>query len=385
MRYQRPGLDILLFVSALILSSNAHSGVWSSGGGELVKDSQNPWFLENTHSVHYCVAQDESAFHLAPEIARRRVREALQYWKDQFARGIPTIGARVATQTFHETSCEQSGVDLRFQFGILSSEQLAVIGEANNYVALAIRTDYDRVNMRGRGFIYVAPDSGPLRPDSPRLAERPWQINDGALLLHVLAHELGHVFGIQHSNDLPLGSGSGLMSAAYPEYILDKAWAANTARNSLPPYFEFDGRPYEVIGFCGDADLPPTTLQFWGLPVDSRCIFLNYANNRITVDTARVENDPRVQIGVITLGPPQQDRLQPALSIWLPKEQTVFRNHADYDYLIFGPRIVYTSSHGIYRTNDGRIERSVHVSYPLNEVNFPPIWGILDGKFIRLP
>src|SRR4051812_27862966 len=45
--------------STLIVSA---FGGWVSGGGELVRDTQNPWFIQNTASVSYCIEVDPNHF-----------------------------------------------------------------------------------------------------------------------------------------------------------------------------------------------------------------------------------------------------------------------------------------------------------------------------------
>jgi hypothetical protein len=374
----------LLTITTLLatLASPALAGGWIGGGGELVKDANNPWWIENTTSVTYCVLQDEVNFHLAKPTARRRVREAIDYWKAEFARGIPTMGTRVATQTFNEVSCAQSGVDLVFQLGTLYSEQIRQIENPTEFVSLAMRTDYDPVHMRGRGFIYVAPDSGPLRPNSDRLAERPWSLSDGGLLLQVLAHELGHVFGIQHSNDAPIATGSGLMAASFPEYVLDKAWAPNTAREALPPFFAYDGRKYSTE-FCYGGPVPAQLQEFWGAGEAAECFGFDVEDGNLIV-RAGPDSLLMRRIGAGRLGPSTQEELRHVVSVFLPKEQQVFPGHRPDDYFMFGPMVQILGADVVYHSDDGRIERQLHLVHPLNESSHPPMFGVLDGKAIRV-
>jgi hypothetical protein len=82
--------------------------------------------------------------------------------------------------------------------------------------AIAIRTEYDENKLRGRGFIYVAPAKGPQGLESKGSTIDPWTIFDGGLLMVTIQHELGHVFGLQHTQE-----SNGLMGARTIEYFLD--------------------------------------------------------------------------------------------------------------------------------------------------------------------
>src|SRR4051794_30919586 len=77
----------------------APRGAWVSSGGELFKDANNPWFVKNTTTVHYCVNIDESSFSATREEAEVLVRKAIQYWKKEFAifgKYANTVDLRIA-------------------------------------------------------------------------------------------------------------------------------------------------------------------------------------------------------------------------------------------------------------------------------------------------
>ena len=72
------------------------------------------------------------------------------------------------------------------------------------FVAEAFEESYDTVNMRAKGFIYVSPISGPLRPKNinrQSSLSNIWSDENGMRFATVIAHELGHVFGFCHQND----------------------------------------------------------------------------------------------------------------------------------------------------------------------------------------
>ena len=54
------------------LQSPLVAGEWNSGGGEFLADSLNPWFIQNTKIVTYCIEIDDNAFHLGDARTRRK-------------------------------------------------------------------------------------------------------------------------------------------------------------------------------------------------------------------------------------------------------------------------------------------------------------------------
>ena len=61
-------------------------GATSSGGGNSFHNSDNPWFLENTEIVPYCIQIDEANFGVSLEFAKAKIEGALTYWKDNLRR-----------------------------------------------------------------------------------------------------------------------------------------------------------------------------------------------------------------------------------------------------------------------------------------------------------
>ena len=62
-------------------------------------------------------------------------------------------------------------------------------------IGAAVRTNYDSVNLKAKGFVYISPETGVLALDDidaaagGRLAQKRWGIQSGKLLKLVLAHE----------------------------------------------------------------------------------------------------------------------------------------------------------------------------------------------------
>jgi hypothetical protein len=214
-----------IFLWMLALSSGAVRADWVSGGGELIKHSHNPWFLQNTREVTYCILADEPNMGHDLASLRKLVKSALDYWKAEFqnAGNLSNFTVRIADQTFIEKTCqdvESAGnqADVVFQFGILSAAQRAWLKNPTNYVGIAVRTEYDLENLRGKGFIYIAPQSGDdLKPRIPNFKEKIWQRAKGFELLRVIAHETGHMFGLRHQGSSLF---TDLMSEGMPEGVV---------------------------------------------------------------------------------------------------------------------------------------------------------------------
>lgn len=61
-----------IIISMGIMSCTALAGM-DSGGGMIVKDSKNPWFLNNTDQVSYCIERDERHFPISEVISTEQI------------------------------------------------------------------------------------------------------------------------------------------------------------------------------------------------------------------------------------------------------------------------------------------------------------------------
>lgn len=276
-------------VASFFYFTLAAAGNWSSGGGELIKDAHNPWFLENTKEVSYCIVVDEKNVSAPKHKIESLVRLAIDNWKKDFSKARTVeryyqnqlLQLKIATQIFKAVDCA-SNPDLRFQFGVLSRDQFQYLGTPTKYIGIAVRTDYDPVNLKGRGFIYISPDSGPLKyEDSQEFVENPWSY-DG-LLHKTIMHELGHVFGLQHSNRR-----SEVMSTQYLEQILGKDASPSYRRlDSLSSYLNIQLPDERESQYCASTDTPRTAERFFGAPDRDNCMLVRFENNRLHVYSAQ--------------------------------------------------------------------------------------------------
>lgn len=402
---------------------------WTSGGGELIRDGQNPWFLANVKSVTYCVEVDEANFGQTRSQVSSIIVKALNNWKLEF-RNARYLNSNlgIAAQTFHETSCS-ANPDIRFQFGVLSGEQLKKLDDPTRFLGVTVRTDYDPVQMRGRGFVYVSPARGPLKIAGEKVVKEPWALENGGLLYLVLVHELGHVFGFPHSSER-----ADLMNERFIEQIFDeddaKYYAPYWGKFPKPQVFQFsdDASSFPQISACrlvlepapepnplpefpgklprgstvrslaamfrlSSLDTDPVQPvpgpirrnsfadEFFGIPKDFKCSEVRLENGCLRVSGNKDTNTPDQLIGTAQLerydGPAD---VEPLTSIWLPKEQVVFPREVN-QRLMPGPmRQSVSRFKGTYRSTDGKITRDVFVQ--TTPAYILQIGGLMNAKIV---
>jgi hypothetical protein len=219
---------------------------WVSSGGELVQNGQNPFWVKNTKTVGYCIQFDAPSMSISEGTARQLVLDSIDFWKKEFA-GKPTYfrptwhtiaegsGGSVSgknlppgqgnhlgvgIQDFIEVSCDAAWLVIQFGYGTLTPAQRTFMKKPTKYIAAVIRTDYDPVQLVGKGNLVVGSDQGKetfVTPSSGISVERPWRMK--RLLLGVLIHEFGHVFGLVHRGH----SSMELMAERFPDAFL-RSW-----------------------------------------------------------------------------------------------------------------------------------------------------------------
>lgn len=253
------------------------------GGAELLQGKQNPWFIQNTATIKYCVKIDEDSFGATRESATNAISIAINYWKAEFkdARWSgESQGIKVATQVFEEVACSndvevtEDNVDIVFQFGVLSKSQIDIVRTPTRYVAFTVRTAYDETQFKGKGFVYVSPEQGDLRADDQEIARSPWAIENGRLLQFVLMHELGHIYGLTLK-------GNGLMSANFVEWMLNKKNAAILAQiKDEPNFFKYENTNRL---HCKNDGLDPFISYVFDVPPGWKCIKIETNDTGFTI------------------------------------------------------------------------------------------------------
>ncbi|OFZ51725.1 MAG: hypothetical protein A2381_18655 [Bdellovibrionales bacterium RIFOXYB1_FULL_37_110] len=295
-----------------------HEG-WTSGGGSILKDSNNPWFLFNTKEVRYCILHDPENFSASDELIKTVITQAVEFWKKDFSENVifdlGQDGYGVATQNFVFEECSDN-TDIRFQFGVLNPEQKKYLGDPRDYIAITVRTNYDRINLKGKGFIYLSSDNGPLKYNTKEKIPNPWSQGDGGVLHKVIAHELGHVFGINHTDT----THTGLMRSDYPQYLINHANDFDISINqNIRPFFN-----YNKINSHPFCDLEKNVREFLNLGPNVKCIgFKHKAYNNEWFLYEVVEGE-YTKILATFLSGMNTSSFTSIVGIWVPEEQTLF-------------------------------------------------------------
>ena len=216
----------MVFIGGLFSTSVLLAGGWTGSGGDLITDEVNPWFIKDVTEVNYCIEINEDDFGASLSQVKINVRSALDYWKEEFKTfhlmnryyGGFTNYLRIGGQDFIERPCSYGpGIDLTFKFGTTSNpEEAEFVNRSDRVIGVAVRTDYE--NYKAKGFIYLAPAFGEhAMPRVDTQLSNPWVVRKGRNIEWVLAHELGHVFGISHS------SGFTIMMESTPATLIQRS------------------------------------------------------------------------------------------------------------------------------------------------------------------
>ncbi len=327
-------MNILVMITTALFAFSAHSGTISGGGGKIQRYESNPWFLENTKVIRYCIAVDQN-FGVSKRTIHRIVRLAINEWKDAFdftedsvyeSGSLEPYGQiRVATQRF-QRNCEMP--DLNFQFGFLTKEQLEYFSDPREYVGAAVRTTYDLKTLKSKGFVYIAPLEGELAPDVQDIDKQAWQKFNHKLLKLTLSHELGHIFGIGHnSNGWP---NMNVMTSLLPATIIDKHFTKmyadgnSWAVKDRSPMTLFKTRTTDVYSSCNDI--------FWGwhssyrLPGNYKkpqCTKIEFFEDYVVMSESEDHGSSWHEIGKLKSNNWSRS-FQSYVKVYLPKAQQVF-------------------------------------------------------------
>ncbi|SMF55105.1 matrixin family metalloprotease [Pseudobacteriovorax antillogorgiicola] len=350
-------------------------GSWSSGGGKILQDERNPWFLKRHGSIYYCIVNEQSKSGLSDDEANTSIRESYFWWQDQFRLGsYPEQSYYLAENEIQQIACdnEAHSPDIIFQFAWLSERQRDYLSSPEKFVSIAVRTSYDAQLMKGKGFIYVRPQ-GSFHDNKAHIN---WQ--DKAKLNAVLSHEWGHVFGIPHSNTT-----NKVMSRDFVESIVlnqnELHWQNNVFIVNKNPLGDLPR-----FGCYADFTRKDAVSHFFGIfePWDCLGFKLNSKSIEIWISHSHNVFHGGRPIGEIRFLH-ESRQLIPVDRIWFPDQQTQFQVS---ERRFWGPAYKIREVSGTYRKYGDPYQRPVGLI--LDPSKDDPLFrdlkisGILDGRFI---
>ncbi|MGE0631739.1 MAG: matrixin family metalloprotease [Pseudobdellovibrionaceae bacterium] len=192
------------------------AGGTSSGGGEFITSEENPWFIGES-PVRYCIQIENTGFSVSSKIIKARLAEVFSTWKQtvNFLKPIPTTSnildgnPKNLTTQFIEERCQPS-TEIVFAFGTHAAEIQEILKQHARFtIAFAKQISMNEKTGRAKGIVWLAADKGKNIFQGPKSGTDFWSA--GAALYNVLSHELGHVYGFNHSE-----ADSGIMWANIP-------------------------------------------------------------------------------------------------------------------------------------------------------------------------
>jgi hypothetical protein len=360
-------------LSLLMFSSLAFANdVWTSAGGEGVREARNPWFLNNVREVSYCVEIDSANFGVTAETAQAKVKKALAFWQTEFSKAslpsLPTFGAlKIASQNFVEKSCDET-TDLRFQFGVLSADQETRLKNPQEFAALSVRTQYSVKDLKAQGFVYVSPTGGRLAYRADGFLQDLWSRDQSEALYLTLVHELGHVFGLPH-----LGSYGELMSEGYVESLITQGLMREDGKALNQRSLNFFSLVKSSPTICPDPALLKEWQKVFNLGDKDRCVQFKFEHDPMSEFFGSTKIQVWASSGIsaakalISQADLAVGRFTPTyLSlIWLPIEQEVFDKIElqNADLGVIGTPLMSITKRGSFTSVDGQSKHNISVRF----------------------
>lgn len=327
---------VFVFLICLLSISGLAGNGWIGSGGDLLGDTKNPWWVQNKKTIRYCIKVDQQSISAKESDIDLVVEKSFQNWLVELKYFFKNEDSlfKLGDQALIKQDCQgdQEGQDITFYFGWNSldpekKEKIRQLKDYKSIVGLTVRTHYDTENLTGKGFIFIGSDRGSDKFKSHEpLYPQPWR--HPFLLSMVLAHEIAHVFGFQHSEQFDF-----LMREDFFELFLNNDIVNIAFKNVLSKYFDFKYfsrfREYrfdisetdpDIKGFFGSMD----SNQLKMVPKDSE-MFKFDVYEELPFGQSRLTHRLEFNSGISTYGANSS-----TISLYLPPEQTVItRNPKD--------------------------------------------------------
>lgn len=268
MRTMARVLYVFLFMT-VILSAAAHARS-SAHGSDLERDQDNVWFL-GEQPVSYCIQRHPKYPFSETELASI-VDEGIAHWlaffkkynMDQaqyknFADGIPR---GLSLQFQRQESCAKAS--LQFLFGVTNALVQFHRPDESHALGVAIRGSYDFTHYRNPGVIWIQNFS-----------------SDRRKVLHIVLHELGHIFGMRHDTVW-------VMDSDVANILRDKRTGRDPAIGMIEsPAWKYNLREGDELEFTyrGEPD-PATGMRFYStyfLSIGRKLFRLQGANHSLKI------------------------------------------------------------------------------------------------------
>lgn len=180
----------ILFLVVLVWSLSVWAGHSSNGGAPSV-DNENVWFLGD-ETVEYCIVIDKS-FPFTYGAVQKMVASSIADWIDFFdeqdlndANFPGTVKGRslkLALNFKQVSECHKPKEQIVFMFGGMADSIKDALKYDEGALGLSVRGEYNHKTFRNGGIVWI----------------KNWPY-EAAELKHIVLHEVGHVFGMQHDS-----------------------------------------------------------------------------------------------------------------------------------------------------------------------------------------